>query len=74
MTHKIPPKTLNTNINYCIDEYVRLYEHRDMLREFWFCGLTIEQIAEKHKIGVTTAKDVLYGIGDDILLMASEMK
>lgn len=74
MTHKIPSETLNSNINYCINEYVRLYEHRDMLREFWFQGMTIEQISAKHNMCETSTKDVLYKIGNDILLRASEMK
>lgn len=74
MQHDIPADTLNRNINYCIDEYVRLIKHRDMLRDKWFYGLTISQIAEKYGISDTAVKSVIYDIGDEILLRASKMK
>lgn len=70
---KIPEDTLNSCLNYCIDEYVRIEEHRDMLREFWFKGLTISAIAEKHHKSDSCVKDVLYKIGDRILLRADKM-
>lgn len=70
---KIPEDTLNSCINYCIDEYVRLEEHRDILREFWFKGFTISGIAEKHNKSDSVVKDVLYKIGDKILLRADKM-
>ena len=74
MTHDIPEETLNSNIEYCINEYVRLTRHRDMLRDKWFGGLSLEQIAEKYRISVTATKTVIYDIGDKILLRASTMK
>ena len=74
MTHSIPEDVLNSNIEYCINEYVRLTRHRDMLRDKWFEGLTLEQIAEKYDISTTATKDVIYGIGDKILLRAAKMK
>lgn len=70
---KIPEDTLNSNIEYCINEYVRLYEHRDMLREKWFYGKTLEEIAEEHNISVTQVKNVIYTQGDKILVRASKM-
>lgn len=70
---KIDKETLNSNIEHCIDEYVRLYEHRAILREKWFEGLTIEQIAEKHKLSETRVKTILYKQGDDVLIRASKM-
>lgn len=73
MTHDIPPETLNSNINYCIDEYVRLVVHRDMLRDKWFHGATFEKLAEKYGVTVQTAKNVVYDIGDPILVRASKM-
>ena len=73
MTHDIPPDTLNSNINYCIDEYVRLVDHREMLRDKWFHGKTFEAIAEDYGISVQRAKDIIYKIGDPILLRASNM-
>lgn len=73
MTHDIPPDTLNSNINYCIDEYVRLVDHREMLRDKWFHGKTFEKIAEDYGISVQRAKDIIYNIGDPILIRASNM-
>jgi len=69
--HEIPEDTLNSNIEYCIDEYVRIIDHREMLREKWFRGMSFEQIAEKHQVSVTTVKKVIYDIGDRILIRAS---
>ena len=74
MKHEIPEETLNKNIEYCIDQYVRLIKHREMLRDKWFFGLSLEQVAEKHGLSVTATKDVIYGTGDKILLRASKMK
>lgn len=69
---KIDADTLNSAIEYCIDEYVRIIEHREMLREFWFGGMTISGIAEKHNKSESCVKDVLYKIGDQILLRADK--
>lgn len=73
MTHDIPADTLNSNINYCIDEYVRLVDHREMLRDKWFHGLTLDALSQKYDVSVQTVKNVIYGIGDDILIKASNM-
>lgn len=70
---KIDDDILNSAIEYCIDEYVRLIEHREMLREFWFHGMTIAGIAEKHNISETSVKKVLYNTGDKILLRADKI-
>lgn len=70
---KISEDILNSNIEYCIDEYVRLYEHRNILREKWFEGKTIEEIATAHKLSETRIKDILYRQGDKVLLKASKM-
>jgi DNA-directed RNA polymerase specialized sigma24 family protein len=70
---KIPEDTLNSNIEYCINEYVRLYEHREMLREKWFGGKTLEEIAENHNLSVTQVKNIIYTQGDKILVRASKM-
>ena len=105
---KIQKNTLNGAIEYCIDQYVRLYRDREILRAwntradlFLFpstfdtnglvvreaaaCGLAWEdynatapidniKIAEKHNLSDSYVKDILYGIGDDILLRASAIK
>ena len=73
MTHEIHPETLNSNIEYCINEYVRLEDHRNMLRDKWFKGKTFEQLAQDYGISVQTAKNVVYDIGDKILIRASNM-
>lgn len=70
---KIDEDILNSNIEYCINEYVRLIEHREMLREKWFEGLTLEQIAEKHHKSLASIKNIIYGIGDKVLFKASKM-
>lgn len=73
MSHKIPDSVTNSNIQFCIDEYVRLEKHRRMLRDKWFVGLTLEQIAEKYEISDTQTKNIIYGIGDKILLKAAKL-
>lgn len=73
MTHDIPSDTLNSNIEYCIDEYVRLVDHREMLRDKWFHGMTLEAIAHKYDVSVQTVKNIIYDIGDKILIRASNM-
>lgn len=70
---KIPEDVLNSHIEYCIDEFVRSYEHREMLRERWFECKTLEQIAEKHNLSVTQVKNIIYTQGDKILIRASKM-
>lgn len=70
---KIPEDVLNSHIEYCINEYVRLYEHREMLKEKWFLGKTLEQIAEEHNLSVTQVKNIIYTQGDKILIRASKM-
>lgn len=43
---KIPEETLNSCINYCLDEYVRLTEHRSILRDHWFEGKSTKELAD----------------------------
>ena len=71
---KIPKNTLNSSIEYCIDEYVRLYRNREILRDRWFRGLSLEEIADKHNLSVSFVKDIIYSIGDEILLRAAARK
>jgi hypothetical protein len=70
--HAIDSNTRNSDIEYCISEYVRKREHREILREKWFEGLTFEELAAKHHLSVTVIKDIVYGIGDPILIKASK--
>lgn len=70
---KINENILNTDLEYCINEYVRLVEHRDILREKWFMGYTLDELAEKYHKSTTSIKKIVYGTGKEILLMAYEM-
>lgn len=73
MSHKIPDHITNTNLIYCIDEFVRIERHREMLKDKWFVGLTLEQIADKYYLSDTQTKNIIYGIGDKVLLKAAKM-
>ena len=70
---KIPEDTLNSCLNYCIDEYVRLEEHRDILREHWFQGKSINGLARDHNMSDTAIKRILYDTGDPVILRADRM-
>lgn len=74
MTHNIPDDTLNSSIVYCINEYVRLERDREILREHWFQGMSMQSIAEKHDLSITGVKKILYNVGDKILLRAQKMR
>lgn len=64
---------LNSAIEFCIDEYVRSVESREILREHWFYNQTFEQLALKHHLSVTTIKRIIYKDGDLALLKATEI-
>ena len=69
--HKaIPPNTLNAELEYCIDQYVRKPEERQMLRDWWFGDYTIEGLAKKYFISTTSVKKILYKKGDPVLIAA----
>ena len=70
---KIDENIRNSDIEYCINEYVRLVEHRDILREKWFRGYTLDQLAAKYNKSPTAIKTIVYGTGDKILLRAAKM-
>lgn len=70
---KIDDNIPNSIIEHCIDEYVRQVEHRDILREKWFNGYTLEQLAAKYNKSLTAIKSVIYNTGDKILLKATEI-
>ena len=69
---KIPEETLNSCINYCLDEYVRLTEHRAILRDHWFEGKSTKELADKYKKSETAIKEA-FRLGDRILLRAAKM-
>lgn len=70
---KIPPDTLNSNIVYCIDEYVREEDHREILKLHYFKGYTILELSKKYNKSDSAIKKILYDIGDPIIIRASEM-
>lgn len=71
---KIDEETLNSSINYCIDEYVRLEEERAILRERWFKGMSIKELADAHKKSETCIKELFRTTGAKILLRASKIR
>ena len=71
--HDISDDIKNSDIEKCIDEYVRLIEHRAILRERWFEGASLEELAERHNKSLTVIKRIIYSTGDKILLKASKM-
>lgn len=70
--HDIPDETYNSDILFCVDEFVREVEHREMLKDWWFHGYTLEGLGDKYHKSLTSVKDIIYGTGDKILLRASE--
>lgn len=70
---KIGEDVRNSCIEHCISEYVRIEEHRLILREKWFGGCTLEELSERHSMSISAIKKVVYGTGDKILLRASRM-
>ena len=71
--HEISDDVKNSDIEYCICEYVRPYAHRELLRKHWFERATICDLAAEYNLSETAIKKIIYGIGDKILLKASEM-
>lgn len=71
--HQIPDTIKNSDIEYCIKEYVRPIIHREILYNHWFNRMTIGELSEKYNLSETAVKNVIYDIGDKILLKASKM-
>ena len=68
LSHKIPKKIKNSDVVYMIDEYVRLEEHREILKDHWFKGLSFGELTKKYNLSLTAVKNIIYNIGDEILL------
>lgn len=68
MRHEIPENVKNSELTMFIDEFVRLERDRNILKDHWFLGLTFEQLAEKNRLSVNAVKNIVYGIGDRVLL------
>lgn len=71
MTHDIPREIRNSDILRCISEYVRLVDHRRILRDKWFRGMTLDELAQKYHYSTTTIKEILYGEGDAVITLAA---
>ena len=71
--HTIGEDVKNSDIDYCIQEYVRPFKYRELLRDHWFQQKTIGELAAEYDMSETAVKKVLYGIGDKILIKASNM-
>lgn len=71
--HTIDDSVKNSDIEYCINEYVRPIEHREILRKHWFERATISDLAAEFNLSDTAVKKIIYGTGDKILLKASKM-
>ena len=71
--HSIPPNVQNKDLQYCINQYVRNVEHRKMLRDWWFHNYTLQELSYKYHVSLTTTKNIIYGQGDGILSIASQM-
>lgn len=63
----------NTDIIYCINEYVRPVKYREILFKHWFDRATISELADEYGLSETTVKKIIYNIGDKILLKATKM-
>lgn len=68
MKHSIPENAKNSDITLLIDEYVRLERDRQILKDHWFGGMTFEQLAENNKLSANAVKNIIYDVGDKILL------
>jgi len=69
----VPDDVKNSNIEYCINEYVRSEEDRDILRKHWFKRMTIGELADEYHKSDTIIKRIIYHTGDKILIKASKM-
>ena len=70
--HTISDDVKNSDIEYCINEYVRPFEYRELLREHWFGHRTISDLAAAYHMSDTAVKKIIYDIGDKILIKASK--
>ena len=71
--HTIDDNVKNSDIEYCINEYVRPIEYREILHKHWFSRATIGSLAEEYHISETAVKKIIYNVGDKILLKAAKM-
>ena len=72
MNHTIPDEVTNSNIEHCINEYVRLERDRRILRDHWFRGKSFQTLSTDYDLSLTAIKSIIYGQGDRVLLKASK--
>lgn len=73
MPHDIDGDLTNSCINRCINEYVRLTEHRKILRDKWFNGLSFDELSDKYHLSPNRIKKIVWDVGDAVLLKADKM-
>ena len=73
MSKRIGADIRNSDIVYCIDEYVRLKVHREILKAHWFDGVTLEGLAGEYHLSLTAIKKIVYDIGDVVIARAARM-
>lgn len=73
MKHELAPHVRNSTFDYLISEYVRYEDDRGMLRDHYFRGKSFMDLSKIYDCSLTHVKDVIYGIGDPLLIMAAEM-
>lgn len=71
--HTLSGDVKNSDIEYCINEYVRQIEYREILRKHWFEGVTLQALAAEYNKSMTSIKHIVYDIGDTVLLKADKM-
>lgn len=71
--HTIGDDVKNSDIEYCINEYVRSIEYRGILYKHWFERKTMGELAEEYNMSETAIKRIVYDIGDKILLKAQKI-
>ena len=54
--HTIGEDVKNSDIDYCIQEYVRPFKYRELLRDHWFQQKTIGELAAEYEMSETAVK------------------
>ena len=66
MKRRYRPDYTNSEIASLIDEYIHNAIYRDVLKDRLIDGLTLEQIAERRDLSVTTVKRIVYRAEDKL--------
>ena len=71
--HTVGDDVKNSDIEFCINEFVRSIENRNILHKHWFERKTISELSEEYHVSETAIKKIIYNIGDKILLKAQKI-